>query len=132
MSWISLIAISAAVAVLVVAGVLALTRYLRNREPYASVLSLTTRQKLRFFRYMATDSRVPKVVKAVPFLLALYLAMPIDLIPDFIPVLGYVDDVGVIIVALAVMVKFTPAETIAAVLERVRSVETPVNGGDSK
>lgn len=131
MSWISLLAISAAVAVLVVVGVLALSRYLQNREPYASVLSLKTRQKLRFFRYMATDGRVPRVVKAIPFLLALYLAMPIDLIPDFIPVLGYVDDVGVIIVALLLMVRFTPAETIAADLERVRSAETPVNGGNS-
>lgn len=67
---------------------------------------------------MATDSRVPKKVKFVPILLALYLLMPFDLIPDFIPVIGYIDDVGVIILALVLMVKLTPAETITAILEK--------------
>lgn len=123
-NWTVLVLIAVAVAIVIVLGVVLLSRYLQNREPYASVLRLRTREKLRFFRYMATDSRVPKLVKVVPVVLALYLAMPIDIIPDFIPVLGYIDDVGVIIVALVLMVKFTPVETIHAVIERARPSET--------
>jgi uncharacterized membrane protein YkvA (DUF1232 family) len=53
-------------------------------------------------------------------LLAAYLAMPFDLIPDFIPVLGYVDDVGMIVVALVLMVRWTPRESIDAIVERAR------------
>jgi len=118
-TWAVWLTASVVVAALSVLGVVLLTKKLQNKEPYSEIMRLRTRQKIRFFRYMATDGRVPKRVKFVPFLLALYLAMPFDLIPDFIPVLGYVDDVGVIIVAMIVMVKLTPPETIAAILERL-------------
>ena len=101
-------------------GVVVLTKRLQNREPYAVILGLRTREKIRFFRFMATDSRVPKLVKFIPVLLAAYLAMPFDLIPDFIPVLGYVDDVGMIVVALVLMVRWTPRDSIDAIVERAR------------
>ncbi len=100
-----------------------LSKYLQARDPYAGVLSLTTRQKLRFFKLMATDSNVPKTVKFVPVLLWLYLAMPFDIIPDFIPVLGYIDDVAVIVIALVLMIKFTPHETVLSITERVKNAE---------
>ena len=41
------------------------------------------------------DSRVPKRVKAVLGVATIYVASPIDLIPDFIPGLGYLDDLVV-------------------------------------
>jgi len=72
---------------------------------------------------MATDSNVPKTVKFVPVLLWLYLAMPFDIIPDFIPVLGYIDDVAVIVIALVLMIKFTPHETVLTITERVKNAE---------
>jgi len=117
-TWALILAVALALAVLIVVGVYLLSRQLQHKEPYAGVMRLRTRQKINFFRFMATDSRVPKKVKFVPILLALYLLMPFDLIPDFIPVIGYIDDVGVIILALVLMVKLTPAETITAILEK--------------
>jgi len=108
------------VAIVTVIGVVVLTKRLQNREPYTVILRLRTREKIRFFRFMATDSRVPKLVKVIPFLLAAYLAMPFDLIPDFIPVLGYVGDVGMIVLALVLMVKWTPRDSIDAIVERAR------------
>jgi uncharacterized membrane protein YkvA (DUF1232 family) len=47
---------------------------------------------LRLFRGLLTDPTVPTAAKARVWFLLAYLAMPIDLIPDFIPVVGYADD----------------------------------------
>ena len=46
----------------------------------------------RMFVSLAADREVPTAAKVVLAALAVYLASPIDLIPDFIPFLGYVDD----------------------------------------
>ena len=50
-------------------------------------------------RRLAADSNLPRGIRIRLILLLIYLLLPIDLIPDFIPVLGYTDDA--IIVALA-------------------------------
>lgn len=44
----------------------------------------------------ARDPRVPRAAKLVSFMVAAYALSPIDLIPDFIPVLGYVDDLVIV------------------------------------
>ena len=49
---------------------------------------------------LAGDSRVPGRVKAILGVVAVYLANPIDLIPDFIPVVGYLDDVVLVAIVL--------------------------------
>lgn len=54
---------------------------------------------LRLLERLASDSSLPRAVRWPLWLLLAYLAMPIDLVPDFIPVLGYADDA--IFVALA-------------------------------
>jgi uncharacterized membrane protein YkvA (DUF1232 family) len=53
---------------------------------------------VRLIKRLATDPDTPRGVRIRLVLLLGYLALPIDLIPDFIPVLGYADDA--IIVAL--------------------------------
>ena len=57
-------------------------------------------QCLVLLRRLIGDSRVPRRRKAVLFALVGYLAMPFDLIPDFIPVLGYLDDVVIVALVL--------------------------------
>ena len=47
---------------------------------------------LRLLRRLAADSTLPRGVRARLALLMIYLAMPVDLIPDFLPVIGYADD----------------------------------------
>ncbi|MFC5069904.1 YkvA family protein [Flaviflagellibacter deserti] len=49
----------------------------------------------------ARDPRVPFSVKALAALVAAYALSPIDLIPDFIPVLGYLDEVILLPIAIA-------------------------------
>lgn len=55
---------------------------------------------LRLLRRLVSDSSLPRGIRLSLLLLIGYLACPIDLIPDFIPVLGYADDA--IIVAIAI------------------------------
>lgn len=47
---------------------------------------------LRLLRRLAADHDLPRGVRVRLWLVIVYLAIPIDLIPDFIPVLGYADD----------------------------------------
>lgn len=69
---------------------------------------LPWRAKARLAWALLRDRRVPLWVRAVIPALMLYLAMPIDIIPDFIPVFGQLDDVAVVIVAGGVLLRFTP------------------------
>jgi len=51
-------------------------------------------------RRLTTDKTVPTGVRVRLVLLLVYLASPIDLIPDFIPVVGYLDDAIVVALVL--------------------------------
>ena len=52
---------------------------------------------------------VPLLIKALPVLAALYVISPLDFVPDFLPVLGQLDDLGVILIALEAFLKLCPA-----------------------
>jgi uncharacterized membrane protein YkvA (DUF1232 family) len=60
---------------------------------------------LRLVRRLAADTSLPRGVRIQLGLLLLYLAMPIDLVPDFIPVLGYADDAIIVTAVLRSMVR---------------------------
>jgi uncharacterized membrane protein YkvA (DUF1232 family) len=55
---------------------------------------------VRLLRRLAGDRSLPRGVRVRLWLLLAYLACPIDLVPDFIPVLGYADDAIVVAFAL--------------------------------
>ena len=55
------------------------------------------------------EPRVPLLTKALPVLTALYVVSPLDVVPDFLPILGQIDDLGVILIALAAFLKLCPA-----------------------
>jgi len=61
----------------------------------------------------ARDPRVPWYAKALAFCVAGYALSPIDLIPDFVPVLGYMDDVIIVPLGIIVVVKLIPPEIMA-------------------
>jgi uncharacterized membrane protein YkvA (DUF1232 family) len=52
------------------------------------------------FKRLLGDPRVPRRAKVALALVVPYLALPFDLIPDFIPVLGQLDDALVVVLAL--------------------------------
>ena len=63
--------------------------------------------------FAARDPRTPWYVKAFAAGIAAYALSPVDLIPDFIPVLGLLDDVALLPLAIVVLLKLIPAEVMA-------------------
>ena len=61
----------------------------------------------------ARDPRVPWYAKVLAGLVAAYALSPIDIIPDFIPVLGYLDDLILLPMGIAAVVALIPKEVMA-------------------
>ena len=107
------IGVAAALAVTWLALVVAL---LRGR-PTSSLVTESLRllpDLLRLLRRVAADCAVPRRARVGLWVLLAYLASPIDLIPDFIPVLGYADDV----IAVAIVLRYVVRRTGTGALER--------------
>jgi uncharacterized membrane protein YkvA (DUF1232 family) len=78
--------------------------------------------------FAARDSDTPLLVRALACMVAAYALSPIDLIPDFIPVLGYLDDLLLVPLGLVLVIRLLPAHVLessrakaAATSERPRS-----------
>ena len=69
----------------------------------------------------ARDPRVPWYAKAVVALVAAYAVSPIDLIPDFIPVLGYLDDLLLLPLGIALAIRLIPADVWRDCVARARA-----------
>jgi uncharacterized membrane protein YkvA (DUF1232 family) len=69
---------------------------------------------LRLVRRLAADRSLPRGVRVRLWLLLLYLAMPIDLVPDFIPVLGYADDAIIVTAVLRGVVRRAGLDAVRA------------------
>ena len=100
----------------------------RHADPEARTLvqrvsRLPLRAKLRLAVMLVHDRRIPLAARAIPPLLVLYLAMPLDVIPDFIPVLGQVDDMVILVVGVALLLRFIPRHILA---ESVNGLEMKV------
>jgi len=74
------------------------------------VWSRVVRRDAHALYLAARDPRVPWYAKAVAFGTAAYAASPIDLIPDFIPILGYVDDLVIVPAGLALALRLIPPD----------------------
>lgn len=61
---------------------------------------------------------MPWYAKALAAVVAGYAFSPIDLIPDFIPVLGYLDDLVLVPIGIALALKMIPAEVMADARQR--------------
>ena len=76
----------------------------------------------------ARDPRVPWYAKAVALVVAAYALSPIDLIPDFIPVLGYVDDLLLVPLGILLVRRLIPDELFAEFRTAATAVsERPVS-----
>jgi uncharacterized membrane protein YkvA (DUF1232 family) len=61
----------------------------------------------------AGDARVPWYAKAAATVVAAYALSPIDLIPDFIPILGYLDDLIIVPLGIVLAVRLVPPALMA-------------------
>jgi uncharacterized membrane protein YkvA (DUF1232 family) len=67
------------------------------------------------------DPRTPWYAKWLAAAVAAYAASPIDLIPDFIPVLGYLDDLVIVPLGVWLAVKLIPPQVLAECREQARA-----------
>jgi len=79
--------------------------------------------------YLASrDPRVPWYAKAIAIAVAAYALSPIDLIPDFIPVIGYLDDLIIVPLGIWLVVSLIPGEVMAECRARASEVgQRPVS-----
>ena len=59
------------------------------------------------------DGRVPWSTKIIPVIVVLYILSPIDIIPDFIPGLGQVDDVALFLIGVQAFIAMSPKDLVA-------------------
>ncbi len=62
------------------------------------------------WRSLANDHRTPLATKVFPWAALLYLLVPIDIVPDFLPLFGQLDDIGIIMLLVSIAVKVIPKD----------------------
>jgi len=86
------------------------------------------KEQLMVIYFVSRDSRLPWYVKVLAVIVTAYVFSPIDLIPDFIPVLGLLDDIILVPLGLALIIKLTPSDIIeSARIQAQHSSFRPVN-----
>ncbi len=71
------------------------------------------------------DPRVPWFAKMLGIAIIAYALSPIDLIPDFIPVLGYLDDLIIVPLGIALVIRLIPADVMAEHIEQADAADRP-------
>lgn len=85
-----------------------MNRYVNGLRQWASRL----KRELEVIALAIRDPRVPRRAKILAGLTVAYAASPIDLIPDFIPVLGLLDDLVIVPVGLWMTLRLIPPEVL--------------------
>ena len=84
-------------------------------KPDAATLTATARivpDSVRLIRRLAADPSLHRGVRVRLWLLLAYLLSPIDLIPDFVPVIGYADDAFIVSLVLRSVIKRADVEVV--------------------
>ena len=93
-------------------------RLLRASRRGRRFVALGTRSKIRFGRILLSDPKIGVLPKVALLLLVGYLALPFDLIPDFIPVIGQLDDLAVAFGVIALLLVMVPRERFNSALSQ--------------
>jgi len=115
MPWYGWVVLAIGVLIALAAITLRLLRVSRRGRRF---LGLPLRGKITFGRTLLADPGVPLPAKLVLTVLVAYLVMPFDLIPDFIPVLGQLDDALVAFLAIALLIFAIPRDRFEAALRQ--------------
>jgi uncharacterized membrane protein YkvA (DUF1232 family) len=72
----------------------------------------TLKYEFKTYRLILTDSRTPVMAKVLLGAAVAYFVYPIDLIPDFIPVLGQLDDLAIVYGLVKMALRLIPKEVV--------------------
>lgn len=78
------------------------------------LIAAKIKSEFEFYRRLQQHPKTPKLAKALLWLAIGYVLMPFDLIPDFLPVIGQLDELVIIPLLLYCALKLTSPEVIAA------------------
>lgn len=106
----TLLIVLAAMTALWLASILALA--IAGRRMAARQLLRSVPDLLALLRGLLRDPRVPRGSKVLVGIAAVWVLSPIDLIPEFLPILGPLDDIVVVLLVLRHLLKHTGAEVI--------------------
>ncbi len=81
------------------------------------------KRKLIIMHLAQQDKRTPWYAKALILLIIAYALSPVDLIPDFIPVLGLLDDLILLPIAIYLVIKLIPLQVIRDATQRAEFYE---------
>jgi len=81
----------------------------------------TVKRELVVYQLVRKDERTPKLAKWLLGLAIGYTLLPFDLIPDFIPVIGHLDDVIIVPVLVIVALKLIPENVLAECRRKAES-----------
>lgn len=102
--------------------------FLASLKPKLAQWAKAFKQQTLVVYFSARDPRTPLLVRLLALLVAAYALSPIDLIPDFIPVIGYLDDLILLPLGIALIIKFTPPEVISDANEQAtKLIERPTS-----
>ena len=94
---------------------------LRPAKDVGDVVELIRRLPtyIRLVWALLRDSRVPAGQKLILAGIVGYLILPIDLIPDFVPILGQLDDIAVVLLGLDLFIRSAPQDVVDDHLRRI-------------
>lgn len=90
-------------------------------------LGKTIRQEIRVYQLLIQDHRTPRPAKFLLLLAVGYLALPFNLIPDVLPVIGQLDDALVVPVLILIALKLIPTP----IIEECRLKTAAIEGAHS-
>ena len=86
------------------------------------------RNEIYALYFAARDPRTPWYAKVLAAFIIGYALSPIDLIPDFIPVLGYLDDLIIVPAGIALLIKIIPNGVLQECREKAHSQPISIKG----
>ena len=98
--------------------------YTSNEKKLARrIAKLEFGDKISLAGSLFTDPRIPMVTRIVGVALVVYLASPIDLIPDFIPFIGLIDDLLIVMIGAGFILRTIPRSVIEEHVKRFEFIE---------
>jgi len=76
-------------------------------------IRLSFKRNITFYRGIYTDLRTPRLARVLLWAALTYTLSPIDIIPDFIPIVGHLDDLVIIPLVVYFALKLVPPEVYA-------------------